>query len=106
MSKYFNKQERKKLCFNKMGKNYGCVFNFTQVRFDKIKGKKEYFLELNITDYKENKKGGFYCNQSYKFKIFDKTKELLKIRAKLFKMNDYSIFENEVRNLFYIYGEK
>ena len=88
-----------------MGKEIGCLINFTQVRFDKIKGKKEYFLEINAIEHIQ-KNGGYYRKQPYYFKIFDKTKELLKIRAKLFKMNDYSIFENEVRNLFYIYGEK
>lgn len=99
MSKYFNKKQRRELCFNVMGENLGILQNFIQIRFEKIKYYNKYYLEVNVIKFTENKRRGFYKNISYDFRIFDKTNKLLKIRDRFLKINNFDILEKEFRSL-------
>lgn len=100
MSKYFNKQEREKLCFNVMGENLNPVQNFINIRFDKIKGKNKYYLEISVIKYIRNDRKGVFENKSYHFKVFNTTGELLKIREKILNTKDYNVLENLVLNIY------
>ena len=100
MGKYFNKQKRKELCFNKMGENLGPVQNFINVRFDKTQGKNKYYLEIYVAKYIRNDRQGVFEVKNYSFKVFDTTGELLKIREKILNTENYGILENLVRNLY------